>query len=103
MAACDGICRDNTSSCMKGFIWIFFFLSNFIWNLDTSNVLIPQLWAILTTLHIAWNLNLKKIILESDSNTSIKLLTDGCEPTHPVALASFVYNILVWKKMWDIN
>lgn len=85
LAACGGVCRDDSGK------WVL----DFCRNLGSSNILVVEFWGILTALKIAWDEQLHKVILESDSATVINLINNGCDLHHPYA--AFVTAILSWK------
>ncbi|GLT93612.1 hypothetical protein SLE2022_113960 [Rubroshorea leprosula] len=72
-AGCGGILRDSQGQWIMGFIR----------NIGDTTVLAAELWAIRDGLSIAVNLQLQKVIIESDCQIAIKLLTDGVNNFHP--------------------
>lgn len=75
MATCGGVFRDDTGRWILGFAR----------KMGSSNVLMAELWGIFTALSIAWDNNLRKIWVESDSAVAVGLLKRGCPYTHPYA------------------
>ncbi|KAF7843768.1 ribonuclease H [Senna tora] len=65
IAGCGGIFRDDTGAWMCGYLE----------NLGTLNPLGAELWGMLTVLTIAWEMGLKKVVVECDSSLALKLVT----------------------------
>lgn len=71
--ACGGAFREDSGRWLVGFAK----------NLGMSNVLMAELWGILTALQIAWRERFPKVWIESDSSVAITLLSRSCPASHP--------------------
>lgn len=60
MATCGDVCRNPSGQWIVGFAR----------KLGSSNVLMAELWGIFTALSIAWEQQLTKVWVESDSGSS---------------------------------
>ncbi|KAL4343532.1 hypothetical protein AHAS_Ahas11G0087800 [Arachis hypogaea] len=71
-ATCGGILRN----CLGGFI------KGFSCNLGSCSIMHAELWGIVHGLRIATSLNLFCVIVESDSASALKFITQNCPATH---------------------
>lgn len=58
------------------------FIFSFSLKLGSCSILSAELWGILQGLRIAWARGFRHIIVNSNSQTAINLLSDGCCRTH---------------------
>lgn len=65
-AGCEGICRNDSG-----------YLFGFCRKLGFSSVLMAELWAVLTTIIVSLGRGLRKLIIESDSQTEVKLILES--------------------------
>lgn len=52
-------------------------------HLGICTITVAELIAIFNGLQIAFRKGYRRIIVESDSQVALKLLSDGCSPSHP--------------------
>ncbi|RYQ93893.1 hypothetical protein Ahy_B09g100109 [Arachis hypogaea] len=71
-AACGGIFRNYLGGFIKGFSC----------NLGSCSIMHAELWGIVHGLRIATSLNLSCVIVESDSTSALKFITQSCPATH---------------------
>ncbi|KAJ1417011.1 Ribonuclease H-like superfamily [Sesbania bispinosa] len=72
-AGCGGVLRDHHGRWLVGFSH----------NIGSSLVLMAELRGIILGHIVAWDVGARKVILESDSQVAVKLVTDGVPNTHP--------------------
>ena len=69
-----GVVRDHMKKWLVGFAL----------NKGIGNVLEAELWGILEGLNLVWKAGYKKVIVESDSQTAVDLLTSDNYSLHPL-------------------
>ena len=67
VAGCGGVVRSNSGSWLVGFCK----------RLDSCNAHMAEEWRIFEGLHVAWEMGLKRVILESDANEVVQLILDS--------------------------
>ncbi|KAF7815243.1 RNA-directed DNA polymerase [Senna tora] len=72
LAACGGVCRDLTGAWLWGFKR----------RIGRCSALEAELWGMLVGLEVARKKNLRKVELEADSLTVVKLVLEGCPREH---------------------
>lgn len=100
-AGCGGLCRDEEGR------WLF----GMCRNLGSSNVLWAELWAIHSTLEIAWEKRFPQVLFESDSHVAIHLINNGCDVHHLYAsivsqiqaLAARDWTVQFSHVFWEAN
>lgn len=89
---CGGVCRDSDNR------WLF----GFSRNIGSTNVLWVELWAIFSVISLAWDRNLRRVIIESNSLVVVNLIYGGCFILHPYA--SLVNQIRAWlHREWEVT
>ncbi|KAF7829952.1 putative ribonuclease H-like domain, reverse transcriptase zinc-binding domain-containing protein [Senna tora] len=73
--SCGGVLRDHNGTWIHGFSK----------KLGSGDVLLAEGWSILSGLLLAKDKGLSNIIVETDSNSLVKLLNCGCPETHPLS------------------
>ncbi|KAF7814421.1 ribonuclease H [Senna tora] len=91
-ASCGGLLRDSYGN------WI----SGYMANLGTTNVLTAELWGIYYGIKTAWAQGYRKVVVESDSTMAVKQIigSSACDiSVHPVT-----YSIRKWlNKCWVVQ
>ncbi|KAF7842450.1 RNA-directed DNA polymerase [Senna tora] len=72
--SCGGVLRDGSGRWILGFTR----------RMGRGNSTMAEAWAIKTGLEKAWELNLKRVIVESDSLSVINMIKKGLEDCHPL-------------------
>ncbi|KAF7827255.1 putative ribonuclease H-like domain-containing protein [Senna tora] len=82
--SCGGVLRDSDGRWITGFVR----------RMGKGNSLTAEMWAIYSSLQIAWDNRLKDIIIETDSLLAITLIKDGVDRFHPLKpLVSAICNL----------
>ena len=91
---CDGSWNPNIQHAGAGGVirnsnenWI----SGFEVNCENCAIERAELWDIRSGLQLAWDLDLRKVELESDSATSIDMISKGVSSRHPSTIWYFQY------------
>ncbi|CAN1130050.1 Putative ribonuclease H protein At1g65750, partial [Linum perenne] len=71
-AAAGGLVRNSSGHCLLAFTA----------NLGSCSITRAELWGILIGLRLAWNAGYKKIIVQTDSQVAVQLLTDDSSTNH---------------------
>src|ERR1044072_7715191 len=75
MAACGGVLRDHYGA----------FVQAFSRKIGVCSALQAELWGILWGLRYAHRKGISHVFIESDSSSSISLMSSGCDDSHPCA------------------
>ncbi|CAN1147355.1 Putative ribonuclease H protein At1g65750 [Linum perenne] len=67
-----GLVRNSSGHCLLAFTA----------NLGSCSITRAELWGILIGLRLAWNAGYKKIIVQTDSQVAVQLLTDDSSTNH---------------------
>ncbi|KAF7819758.1 putative reverse transcriptase [Senna tora] len=73
LTACGGLARDSEGR----------FLTGFVHKLGDGTVLNAELWSMLSALEVARCAGFKKVVIESDCLTAVKLVNDSVQAMHP--------------------
>ena len=59
-------------------------LTGFALKIGTGSFLEAELWGLLEGLKLVWQMGFRKVIVESDSNSAVELLSKGAPSCHPL-------------------
>lgn len=92
MATAAGVIRDSDGQWVGGFVH----------NIGHCTVPKAELWGILGGLSLAWDRGFRKVILESDSQLVVNMLSKPIATCHPLSSLVLQYNgFLRWN--WSIQ
>ncbi|KAF7824072.1 putative ribonuclease H protein At1g65750 family [Senna tora] len=92
LTACGGLARDSEGR----------FLTSFVHKLGDGTVLNAELWSMLSALKVAWRAGFKKIVVESDCLTAMKLVNDFVQAMHPCStILSQIHHWVAFD--WEIK
>ncbi|KAF7815394.1 putative ribonuclease H protein At1g65750 family [Senna tora] len=92
LTACGGLARDSEGR----------FLTGFVHKLGDGTALNAELWSMLSALEVAWRAGFKKIVVESDCLTAVKLVNDSVQAMHPCStILSQIHHWVAFD--WEIK
>ncbi|KAF7826521.1 putative reverse transcriptase [Senna tora] len=92
LTTCGGVARDSEGR----------FLTGFVHKLGDGTVLNAKLWSMLSALEVAWRAGFKKVVVESDWLTAMKLVNDFVQAMHPCS--TIIFQIHHWVAFdWEIK
>lgn len=90
-AGCGDLIRDASGAWIAGFAM----------NIVIYTAFVAELWGVLKDMEVAWNIGIRKIIIESDSTSVINFLRQGKVTT---SSNKFFKRIFYWqKKEWEVT
>lgn len=91
-SSCGGVFRDASGAWQGGFTR----------RLGACSILMAELWGVLTALQYAASREFSHVIIETDSATSVSLITKGCSSSHPCASIILLINQFLHRD-WTIQ
>ncbi|KAL4362541.1 hypothetical protein GQ457_04G033940 [Hibiscus cannabinus] len=88
--ACGGVVRDDDGGWRGGFSRL----------IGIGSVIEAELWAIYDGLNFAWDLGFRRVMVESDSQNAIRLVSDGKK--RPRGLSILPYIVAICDRDWEV-